>query len=102
MDFVANGEDFRRFELGEKGKKSADVCRTRGDMSIEGGGDDGNSPGRDAVRERDLYRGVAGAIGVDVWLPEKRVRKKLPETRSGRGAVGLTRSRARLGRDGGL
>ena len=34
MDFVANGEDFRRFELSEEGKKSADVCRTRGDMSI--------------------------------------------------------------------
>ena len=34
MDFVANGEDFGRFELSKEGKKSADVCRTRGDMSI--------------------------------------------------------------------
>src|SRR5258706_2216403 len=90
MDFVANGEDFRRFELSEEGKKSADVCGTRGDMSIEGGGDDGNFPGRDAVSERNLDRGVAGAIGVNFGPPEKRFRKILAETRRGQGGVGFS------------
>src|SRR5205823_1117627 len=96
MDFVADGEDFRRFELSEEGKKSADVSGTRGDMSIKGGGDDGNFPGRDAVSERNLDRGVAGAIGVNFGLPEKRFRKILAETRRGQGDVDLTGSGPRF------
>src|SRR5258706_13064744 len=97
MDFVANGEVFRRFELSEEGKKSADVCGTRGDMSIEGGGDGGNFPGRDAVSERNLDRGVAGAIGVNFGLPKKRFRKILAEPRRGQGDVDLTGSGPRFG-----
>src|ERR1700686_3349471 len=97
MDFVANGEDFRRFELSEEGKESADVCGTGGDIPMEGGGDAGNFPGRDAVSERNLARGVAGAVCVNFGLPEKRFRKILAETRRSHGDVDLTGSGPRSG-----
>src|SRR6266478_1364878 len=97
MDFVSNGEDFRRFEFGEERKKSPDVCGSGGDVSIEAGGDDGNFPGSDAVGERNLNRGVARATGVDLGLPEKRFREILAETRRGQGDVDLTRSGPRFG-----